>query len=231
MHESTLDPSCAARRSLPLSSGFVLSVALAATPVAASGPSGVGGLTLSGSTSSYYAGGELDDLAETLATFLYILLDDEDDWDGCDDDWLATEDVDLGIHIPQAQYGVGVGLGLTSTLTLGARFVLRQDLRANDISLLWGGGPELVYTWRDGGIVRPYLGAGFYLTRGITRQRADEVAQGTTLQVRAGVSVRTGDVGYFVQTSFQRDRLLSRPRHPVDGKAFGMGMGLTFYIE
>jgi hypothetical protein len=79
--------------------------------------------------------------------------------------------------------------------------------------------------------VRPYVGAGLLLTRGTERTAADQIAQGATVSLRAGFSVRASDsVGYFVQTAFQHDRLAAH-RIPVTSKTVGIGLGLTAYLD
>ncbi|MFH1566948.1 MAG: hypothetical protein ABIL09_03045 [Gemmatimonadota bacterium] len=224
-------------------------LALATTLVAA--PASAGGLSqpdsrwlLAGGASSFYGGGEMSELAESLGTLLLVLFCSDEDRDcgqcgGDRHDWRRDGEPgyldgdELSFRVPQAQFGLGLSYRVTAGVALGGRLVCREDYDRNPVRRLWGGGPELVRTFGDEfEAVRPFLSAAALLTRGSARSLEGGRARGLSLSFRAGVSVRLGpSAGYYLQTGYQSDHLRTPAGQPLTTQAVALGFGVTAFLD
>jgi hypothetical protein len=181
------------------------------------------------SGNSYYNGGEGEELAETLLTFLFAFTCDDEDYHRQDHCW----DEELGIRVPKSQLGIGVNHFLSPNLAIGGRYLYRQDSRDNDISRLWGGGPEVVYFM--GGeyeTLRPFVGASFLLTKGIARETGEELESGTSVNLKGGVNVAASEnAGLVFQVGYQNDHMPTLYGNSLISKTVGIGIGFTVFVN
>ena len=144
---------------------------------------------LSGNGSGLYDAHEWPELARSLVTLLVVLANDDDEWDYEDDSYHHHDSFcedDLGISVPQAQFDVGLSYFISPSLAVGARYLFSEDFRDNELSRLWGGGPELtLFMGQDASRIRPFVGGGLMYTRGRSRRGAAEFEDGTALHWRA----------------------------------------------
>lgn len=222
-----------------------LSIGLVAAPAGAAGPSAPASRwMLAGGASSYYGGGEMSQLAESVGTLLLVLFcsDEDRDCGPCGGDrhgWRRDgepgylEGDELSFRVPQAQFGFGLSYRVTSGVALGGRVIYREDYHRNPVSRLWGWGPELVRSFGDeAALVRPFLSAAALLVRGDPRDREDGLARGVSFSFRTGVTVRLGSsAAYYVQTGYQGDHLRTPDGEPLTTRAVALGCGIAAFLD
>ncbi|MBT4097662.1 MAG: hypothetical protein HOM68_22890 [Gemmatimonadetes bacterium] len=186
---------------------------------------------LSGNGSGLYDAHEWPELARSLVTLLVVLANDDDEWDYEDDSYHHHDSFcedDLGISVPQAQFDVGLSYFISPSLAVGARYLFSEDFRDNELSRLWGGGPELtLFMGQDASRIRPFVGGGLMYTRGRSRRGAAEFEDGTALHWRAGVHFPVGPAGGLVVQGGWRDDRFPVESEPLARRVAGIGVGFT----
>ncbi len=186
---------------------------------------------LSGNGSGFYDANEWPDFARSVATLLVILANDDDEWD-YDDDHYHHHDTycedELRFSVPQAQFDVGLSYYVSSRLAVGARYLFSEDFRDDELSRVWGAGPEAtLFLGRDASRVRPFVGGGLVYTRGRSRRDAETFDEGTALHWRAGIHFPLGpDSGFILQGGW-RDDAFAVEGEPLTRRIAGLGIGFT----
>ena len=129
--------------------------------------------------------------------------------------------------------GIGVNHFIRPNLAVGGRYLFRQDFRNNNISRLWGGGPELVYFLGDVyDALRPFVGASVLLTTGVMRDSGEELDSGTSVNFRGGVNWAASEsAGLVLQLGYQNDHLPTLHGSPLISKMVGLGVGFTVFVD
>jgi len=107
-----------------------------------------------------------------------------------------------------------------------------EDFRDNELSRIWGSGPELtLFMGRNASRIHPFVGGGLMYTRGRSRRDAAEFENGTALHWRAGVHSPVGPAGGFVVQGGWRDDTLPVESEPLARRVAGIGIGFTARVN
>jgi len=203
------------------------------------------GFVISGHSDGLYDGDEWTQLLRSMATIVVVLIAaaEDDETDGshrgrelCDPGLYEADDGwcdELGLSVPQVQFSAGMGYALSPRLTVGARYLYRQDFNDNDIARLWGGGPEATLSRGNShAAVQPFVGGYLLFARGEQRLERRALSRGTSVGIRAGFRVRASPgVGLLFQSGFQNDRFDDLIGAPLRSRGVTVGMGLRFELE
>ncbi|MBT6147377.1 MAG: hypothetical protein HOH74_18215 [Gemmatimonadetes bacterium] len=215
---------------------------LSTVPPSSAGGSN-GSFMLSANGNGFYDAHEWPELFRSLVTIAVVLANDEDEWDYDDRDHYDPDsycDEDLGISIPQSQFDIGLSYFVSPSLAVGGRYLYSEDYHDDELTRVWGGGPEATFfLGRDPSRTRPFVGGGLIYTRGRSRLTSAPFEDGTALHWRAGLHIPMGSGAGFVIQGGWRDDAFPLEADPFAGQTSprmtrriaGLGFGFTARIN
>jgi hypothetical protein len=216
-------------RTWMLSTTLLLTIAI--LPSSALQPHGnVGQIMLTGGADVIMKGEEFGELV--ALTLLHALLCDESGDSNChgDDPYYHDDDyVESEIEVLVAQFGTGLGYFMSPGLVLGGRVMLQAGGAYPQEGTIAGIGPELTYFIKSHGTWIPFVGASALYTRGFSSARDGETSSsGNSILLRSGLYAQASSAGgFYLQFSFQQNRMETLYGEPRGDQRFGVGLGFT----
>jgi hypothetical protein len=166
---------------------------------------------VTGGAELLFKGGEFVEMVGlTLVHFLWAALDDSADTHypghNCYGSHPCAEESD--VDIAAAQVGSSLGYFVLPGLAVSGRIVLNGSDRYHGGGAAGGLGPEITYYFAaDGGLLSPFVGAGFLYTRTLRGGRNRLQEAGSTVLLKGGIHARiNGATGFFAQVTHHNSR-------------------------